>query len=181
MHTVDYIHFCILVCGIIGMIVSFLMLATNTPAERVGAEGFDDPAFKAFIISVGVVVLDVAVWLLTLLWNLTIFPHAELIGFFLVGLVAWLAVAWEKFRVKPAQKPLAPSKKPWLSKTIVLNAMVAAGLLAEANIAGLQGVLPASKYQIVAFVLPIVNMLLRAYTSQGVSFKPAAPQAEVAP
>lgn len=71
--------------------------------------------------------------------------------------------------------PAAPSKKPWLSKTILLNALVAALLLAEANISGLQGFLPAAKYEVVAFLLPIVNMLLRVYTSQGLSFKPVMP------
>lgn len=191
MHIFDYIQFGILVCAIFGMIVSFLMLATVIPGARVGAESYDDPAFRAFVVSLVVLMLDVALWLCTTLWDLKIVPRPVLISICLIGVPAllwhvpgakpWLATAWEKFRAKAGAQPLAPSKKPWLSKTIGLNAVVAAGLLAEANISSLQGLLPVAKYQIVAFVLPIVNMLLRAYTSQGVSFKPAMPQGEAIP
>lgn len=154
MQIFEYIQFGVLVCAIIGMIVSFLRMA-----------GFIPGAWIVF-----------AIWVMVILWNLKVVPHSELIGFCLVALAAWLTVAWEKFRVKAALQPVAPSKKPWLSKTILINAVVAAGLLAEANVSSLQGFLPATKYQIVAFVLPIVNMLLRAYTTKGLSFKPALPQ-----
>jgi len=70
------------------------------------------------------------------------------------------------------------TKSPFLSKTLWLNVIVAAGLRAEANIALLQGILPADKYAWAAFGLPIANMLLRAVTSSGLSFKPTMPQGE---
>ena len=74
--------------------------------------------------------------------------------------------------------PLLTAKKPWWSKTLLLNSLIAALLLAEANVKSLQGILPDSKYEIVAFSLPIINMLLRVYTSQGISFKPQMPLGE---
>jgi hypothetical protein len=69
----------------------------------------------------------------------------------------------------------ATTKSPWASKTLWLNAAVAIGLLAEANIEMLKGVLPDNKYALIAFGLPIANMLLRWYTSKGLSFKPQMP------
>jgi hypothetical protein len=86
------------------------------------------------------------------------------------SLLGW----WRKLVPAPVA---APPKKPWLSKTIVVNALVAALLLAEDKLGFLQGLLPASKYQIVAFTLPIVNMLLRVYTTQGLSLKTPQPPA----
>lgn len=86
--------------------------------------------------------------------------------------------AWGIARYLAVQQTLAATKKPWLSKTILLNSLVAALLLAEAKVSSLQGFLPDSKYQIVAFALPILNMLLRVYTSQGLSFRPAMPRGE---
>lgn len=70
-------------------------------------------------------------------------------------------------------------KSVWLSKTFLFNTAVGLLLLAEENVSGLQGLLPPSKYQILAFTLPMVNLVLRFYTKQGVSFKPPAPSAEV--
>lgn len=65
--------------------------------------------------------------------------------------------------------------KPWwLSKTLLVNALVGGLLLAESNISSLQGLLPANTYQIAAFALPIVNMMLRVYTTKGLSLKAAA-------
>lgn len=70
----------------------------------------------------------------------------------------------------------ATIKHPWFSKTLWLNGLVAVGLLAEENIEKLQGILPQNKYAWIAFGLPIANMILRAYTTQGLSFKPQMPQ-----
>lgn len=70
-------------------------------------------------------------------------------------------------------------KSAWLSKTFLFNTTVGLLLLAEDNVSGLQGLLPPSKYQIVAFALPMVNLVLRYYTNQGVTFKRATPAPEV--
>lgn len=66
----------------------------------------------------------------------------------------------------------------WLSKTIWVNGVIATLLLAEANIASLQGLLPDWAHKSLMFGLPIVNLWLRAFTSQGLSFKPQMPKGE---
>lgn len=86
------------------------------------------------------------------------------------------AVAWNLAGQLTSYPACDTAKRPWMSKTIWLNAIVAAGLLAEANIETLKGLLPDNKYALVAFGLPILNMLLRAYTSRGLSFKPQMPE-----
>lgn len=72
----------------------------------------------------------------------------------------------------------AEMKHWWQSKTLWINGIIATLLLAEANIASLQGLLPEWAHQSLMFGLPIVNMWLRAVTSQGLSFKPQMPQGE---
>jgi len=66
----------------------------------------------------------------------------------------------------------------WESKTVWFNTIVAALLLAEQNVDSLQGLMPDWLHKLAVFSLPIVNMLLRAITSKGISFKPQMPQGE---
>lgn len=66
----------------------------------------------------------------------------------------------------------------WQSKTVWFNLIVAALLLAEQNVEALQGLVPDWLHKLAVFSLPIVNMVLRFITSQGVSFKPQLPQGE---
>lgn len=80
----------------------------------------------------------------------------------------------------PSGNVVPSVKSLWLSKTFLFNTTMALLLLAESNVSGLQGLLPPSKYQILAFVLPMVNLVLRFYTTQGISLKPPAPPPEVA-
>lgn len=185
MQYLGYIQYGIFALAIIGIVVSVMMMSNLIPGSRIGAEDYDNPAFKAFVVSLAVLVADVAVGLGVFLWHQDV-PRVlsmSVYGFIVVtgvlvmpGVRPWLRSAWQNVRGSARAATLAEVKKPWLSKTIVINALVAALLLADANISGLQGFLPASKYQIVAFLLPIVNMLLRAYTTKGLSFKPAIPQ-----
>jgi hypothetical protein len=174
------------VAALIGLIVSLLGLLGLVPIGRpIGAEDYDHPDLTWFLISCFVLAADGAVAAVALLWQHDP-SHIAATGLavlllIVVGRWIWrvfgssLASSWSKLAPRPAA---VPTKKPWVSKTIVLNALVAGGLVAEAKLSFLQGVLPASKYQIVAFVLPIVNVLLRAYTNQGLSLKAILPSTE---
>jgi hypothetical protein len=58
--------------------------------------------------------------------------------------------------------------KPWYqSKTIIINALVAALVAVEAVSGLLQPLLPVSIYTAVAVGLPIINAVLRVITSEG--------------
>lgn len=60
--------------------------------------------------------------------------------------------------------------KPWYtSKTLWVNAVVAALAALEAGTNVLQPFLPANFYAIVAVGLPVVNAVLRIVTTQGLS------------
>ena len=60
--------------------------------------------------------------------------------------------------------------KPWyLSKTLWVNAVVAALAALEAGTGVLQPFLPANFYAIVAVGLPVVNAVLRIVTTQGLA------------
>lgn len=60
--------------------------------------------------------------------------------------------------------------KPWYtSKTLWVNAVVAALAALEAGTSILQPFLPANFYAIVAVGLPVVNAVLRIITTQGLS------------
>jgi hypothetical protein len=185
MHTFEWIQLVVLACAVAMLILSFLMMGRPISTGRVAPQSFFDSGFGAFILAIAVIVGDAALWLAIYLWGMPTGGTAVLLGGF--GLVAVCGIGsrriragalnlWGKFR---GAAPSAPAKRPWLSKTIILNAIVAAGLLAEHNISSLQGLLPPGKYEAVAFGIPIVNMLLRMYTNQGVSFAPAAPTEEV--
>lgn len=81
------------------------------------------------------------------------------------------AAAWRSARAYASCAACRPVKTMWLSKTLFFNSVIVAMLYAEANISKLQGILPGNKYEIVAFVLPLVNLMLRFYTKQGVVAK----------
>ena len=56
--------------------------------------------------------------------------------------------------------------KPWYtSKTIIVNAIVAALVALEAGTGLLQAYLPANFYTIIAVGLPVVNAVLRVVTT----------------
>lgn len=62
-----------------------------------------------------------------------------------------------------------PQRKPWWrSRTLWLNALVLALAAAEQQVGVLQGLLPVSTYQLVAFGLPVLNAVLRLITTQGI-------------
>ena len=85
------------------------------------------------------------------------------------------AAAWSLAGSLSQRRDLPCLKPWWHSKTVWLNAIVASCLVAETNVASLQGLLPDNTYKIVAFALPIVNIWLRGFATQGLSFKPRAP------
>jgi hypothetical protein len=59
--------------------------------------------------------------------------------------------------------------KPWyLSKTLIVNALVMALATAESQLHILQPLLPVSVWQLVAFFLPVVNAALRVVTTNGI-------------
>lgn len=61
-------------------------------------------------------------------------------------------------------------KKPWYaSKIIQLNAIAAALVVAEANVGMFQQLLPVNFYAIVATALPLLNAILRLFTTKAVS------------
>lgn len=62
-------------------------------------------------------------------------------------------------------------KKWYKSRTILLNALIAALVALEAVTGFLQPVLPANFYTLVAVGLPVLNAVLRVITSQPVSFR----------
>ena len=64
-------------------------------------------------------------------------------------------------------------KKWYQSKTIVINALIAALVALEAGTGLLQPLLPANFYAVVAVGLPVLNAVLRVITSQAVTFKGA--------
>lgn len=67
---------------------------------------------------------------------------------------------------------MTPNNKPWWqSKTMQINLLASALLLVEANLGVLQTVLPVNVYAVAAFVLPIVNLVLRAVTTNGISLR----------
>jgi hypothetical protein len=84
------------------------------------------------------------------------------------------AQAWKIAR-GASPKDTASHKPWWCSKTLWLNALIATFLLAESNVSALQGLLPDTLQKWLVFGLPIVNIWLRAITSQGLSFKPKMP------
>ena len=75
---------------------------------------------------------------------------------------------------------LQSTAKPWWrSKTIWLNAIVLALAAAESRIGALEGVLPVSAFELLAFVLPVLNVALRYVSHAAITLgvPPAAPLA----
>ena len=183
MNILSTIILVVAICAVIGIIVSAFGIAGYGPARSAHGAPFNLEPVVWLAVSLAVLVVDGLVWALATLWTDPAYRPIALIlglGFVLLGAAAaWrvgLARSLWRAVLQLAPRRAGEVKKPWLSKTIALNALVGIGLLAEANVASLQGLLPPSKYQIVAFTLPILNMLLRAYTTKGLSLKQAAPQ-----
>lgn len=84
-----------------------------------------------------------------------------------------------ELQVRPASKPW------WRSRTLWLNALVLMAAAAETRLQLLQPLLPLNVYSLVAFGLPLLNVLLRLVTQQPLSIGPApaeaAPVAPMAP
>ncbi len=64
--------------------------------------------------------------------------------------------------------PMTPPKSRLRSKTHWLNALVLVLMGAEMQLNLLQPLLPVNVFALVAFLLPLVNMLLREFTDRGV-------------
>lgn len=65
-----------------------------------------------------------------------------------------------------------PKKRWWRSRTLQVNALVAALVALEAGTGLLQPHLPVNIYTAVAVGLPIINAVLRVVTSQGLTARP---------
>ncbi len=65
-----------------------------------------------------------------------------------------------------------PKKRWWRSRTLQVNALVAALVALEAGTGLLQPLLPVNIYTAVAVGLPIINAVLRVVTSQGLTARP---------
>lgn len=71
------------------------------------------------------------------------------------------------------QVQLLPAVKPWYgSRTLWLNAIVLGLAAAEARLGLLKDVLPISLFQLLAFALPVVNLVLRTVTSTAIAAGP---------
>jgi hypothetical protein len=67
------------------------------------------------------------------------------------------------------QIELVTKAKPWyISKTMLFNLACIALATAESQLNVLQPLLPMPVWQLAAFVLPVVNAMLRVITSSGV-------------
>lgn len=74
------------------------------------------------------------------------------------------------------QVQLLPAVKPWYaSRTLWLNAIVLGLAAAEARLGLLKDVLPISLFQLLAFALPVVNLVLRTVTSTAITAQPLPP------
>jgi hypothetical protein len=63
------------------------------------------------------------------------------------------------------------AKPFYQSKTIIINTLILIFVLCEQNFGLLESVLPSSLYKISAFLLPIINLLLRTITTAPVTLK----------
>ncbi|HRD84472.1 MAG TPA: hypothetical protein PLF63_04800 [Rubrivivax sp.] len=69
----------------------------------------------------------------------------------------------------------APVKAWWLSRTLWLNAAALALAAAEERLGLLQGLLPVSTFEFVAFALPVLNVALRLVTHTAIGGGTDAP------
>lgn len=68
------------------------------------------------------------------------------------------------------QVQVAPASKPWWrSRTLWVNALVLLAAAAETQLQLLQPLLPVNIFALVAFGLPLVNVLLRTVTQQALT------------
>ena len=65
------------------------------------------------------------------------------------------------------------TKPWWLSRTLIVNALLLSLAAAESQLQVLQPLLPVNVYALLAFVLPIVNAALRVVTTQPLGRTPA--------
>lgn len=78
--------------------------------------------------------------------------------------------------------PVTPPKPRWKSKTYWANATALALLAAESNLHVLQPLLPVNVYLVAAFLLPVLNFVLREFTDRGVgAVRPPGSQKAVDP
>ena len=64
---------------------------------------------------------------------------------------------------------VAPAKPWWQSRVLWVNALALAFAAAESRLQLLQGVLPLNTYELLAFVLPVANAVLRLVTSTAIT------------
>jgi hypothetical protein len=174
--------------AVIGIILALFGFADSRPPCDGSPAPFDLKPALWLVGSIAVLFASVVGWVMATLWADAAYrPIAWGLSLGIVLLAAicgWhyglMHALWRAAAPQPLPAQATVNKKPWLSKTIALNALVGVALLAEENVSSLQGLLPASKYQIIAFTLPILNMLLRVYTKQGLSLKQVTPQNEAA-
>lgn len=69
------------------------------------------------------------------------------------------------------------AKPPLHSRTLWLNALALAVALAEAKLQLLQGLLPVNVYVLLAFALPVLNVMLRMVTSMPLDLPGTQPPA----
>lgn len=185
MNIIHWILFSVSACGFVVLIMSFHKMSKFIPSGHIEPESYFISGCIPFICSVVVILVDMVlcvaievqdvyvrrgvVLFMTIIATVLLIILHDSVG-------AGLQKMWAKIKAPPTA---APSKHPWLSKTIIFNAAVAAMVLAERNIASLQGFLSPGAYQALFFMVPIVNMLLRAITTQGLSFTPTAYQADL--
>jgi hypothetical protein len=77
--------------------------------------------------------------------------------------------------------PMTPPKPRWKSKTYWASAIALSLAGAESQLHFVQAVLPGNAYAWIAFVLPIVNMVIREYTSTPVGTIKEVPAAACCP
>jgi hypothetical protein len=61
------------------------------------------------------------------------------------------------------------AKKWWQSKTIWFNAIASSLIIVEQNLPVLQTILPPNISVVLLVAVPVVNMVLRSVTTQGIS------------
>ena len=68
------------------------------------------------------------------------------------------------------------TKPWWLSRTLIVNALLLGLAAAESQLQVLQPLMPMNVYALLAFALPIVNAALRVVTTQPIGTGPGSSQ-----
>lgn len=76
----------------------------------------------------------------------------------------------------PTITVLPPAKPWWHSKTLWANVIVLALTAAETQLQMLQPLLPVNVYALVAFGLPVLNLVLRTVTQQRLALRTKPPE-----